>query len=191
MRRVMLLALVALALPMASLADTIGFKFDTCPSGCTTLTGTVAPPSSSPVYTLTGNGVTFTIDFTDVMCPNILCSFGGGSVTVTNSVTGAVLLMDSFTEPNNTGRIIRTESSNVISDVFDSIDLTPNIGIGQTAFGTLSGAVDWNTTFGAVISGRVTAIGATNVPEPGTLGLLGTGLIGLAVMTIRKLKLGT
>ena len=191
MRKVMLLALLALALtlasPTASLANTVGFSFDTCPGGCTTLTGSFVGPSDNPTYTLTGSGVTFTIGLTGLNCPNVMCSITGGSVTVTNDATGAVEMTSTLT---GAGRIIRSESNGVVSDVFNNLDLTPSTGGGQVAFGTLNGTVNWDLNTGDVISGRMTSMGATNVPEPGMLGMLASGMIGFAGMAGRRLKSG-
>jgi hypothetical protein len=58
-----------------------------------------------------------------------------------------------------------------------------NVTITPSFFWNGSGKIDTRNNPHATVT--------TVIPEPGTLGLLGTGLIGLAGLTRRKLKLGT
>ena len=58
-----------------------------------------------------------------------------------------------------------------------------NVTITPSFFWNGSGKIDARNNPHATVT--------TVIPEPGTFGLLGTGLIGLAGMTRRKLKLGT
>ena len=196
MRKVVLLAFMALALalalPTASLANTTtGFTFDTCatPTGCTLLGGHFS--TNTVTYSVHGtgvnSGVTFSIALTGIDCATSpICTITGGSMTATNSATG---LMVTSTLTGG-GRIIENISNGVTHDVLNGLDLTPSTGLGQVAFGTLNGTINFNTRTGDVLSGRVTSMGAVNtsVPEPGMLGMLASGMIGFAGMARRRLK---
>jgi hypothetical protein len=183
----MLLVLLALGLPTAALAKTIPFTFDTG----TNVSGIVHSfmSGTAPVYMVTGNGLTFTITFSGVNCVRAPCTFSGGSLAVTNAAN-VVLLSNSLLP----GTFTRTSTGvdSQLNDVFSGIQLAPGTLVGQAASGTLSGNVIWqNTNNPIVLSGRLSVSGELNVPEPGTLLSLGTGLIGIAGMMRRKLKFGT
>ena len=176
MRRIFLLALLALVLPTLALADGItDFEgFGTSKAGTATITGTVTSGTSLGITTaLTGvNGVatTGTISWNTGALSGSGSSFTytGGTLTI---MSGATTLFSGTFSSSTAGTVTVTPVSILISGVLANGGGTETITIQKS--GAFSVSAD---------------IGVVTTPEPGTLGLIGTGLIGLAGLARRKLR---
>jgi hypothetical protein len=176
MRRVFVLGLLALALPTLALADSItDFEgFGTSAAGTATITGTVTSSQSLNITTaLTGvNGVATsgTISWNTGALTGSGSSFtySGGSLAI---MSGATTLFSGTFSSSTPGTVTVTPVSILISGVLANGGGTETITIMKS--GAFSVSAD---------------IGVVTTPEPGTLGLIGTGLIGLAGLARRKLR---
>ena len=176
MRRVFLLALLALALPTVALADSITDYegLGTSAAGTATIAGTVTSGGSLDITTaLTGvNGVaaTGTISWNTGTLTGSGSSFTytGGSLTI---MSGTTTLFSGTFSNSTPGTVTITPVSILISGVLANGGGTETITIKKGGAFTVSAD-----------------IGVVTTPEPGTLGLIGTGLIGLAGIARRKLR---
>jgi hypothetical protein len=92
-----------------------------------------------------------------------------------------------FTDSLSNGSIVKTDSGASISAT-----LAPNKEAPAGGFVRMTVSYSFPVPTGSpLVGGTGIAASAAVIPEPGTLGLLGTGLIGLAGVMKRKLKLGT
>jgi hypothetical protein len=170
MRRVFLLALLALALPSVALADSIDFAFggklgtSATTSGTAAASGTYSVSSSLlDINFAPASGTVKVSTGTLSSCSAGLC-FTGGTIDVWNS-SNQLLFQGSF------GGTL-TNSNGVIT-------IHANDGGSPVVAGF---------TFVASKGGSVSGDFTVTTPEPGTLGLIGTGLIGLAGIARRKLR---
>lgn len=200
MKRIVLLALLALALPLAA------FGTDFTNSGGA-LTGSSAGLSLSGSVLIAVNGlggsglvtgndlgsVTFTTGALTSGSMQMGGTFaGGGSFVIagngSNGLPSGAIFTGSFSGPvtwtlvtlaNGTHNYTLTGS---LTGIWSSNGATVDGATVQLTINTGKGFFNGQT----MISSGDTAI--TSVPEPGTLGLLGTGLVGLAGVVRRKLK---
>ena len=202
MKRIVLMAVLVLALPVAAFAGNVDFTNN---SG--TLTGTsegltLTGSELTEIQGLGGGGLiqgmlgslTFT---TGALTSGSLTTGGtfaaGGSFVITGNGTGGI----------PTGVIFSGTFSGPVT--WTEITSGPNGAIYYTLTGAISGTwyngtsvsgATTQITFNAGKNGFTGSVGLgsgdtviTTVPELGTLGLLGTGLVGLAGLVRRKLKM--
>lgn len=201
MKKILLLAVLALALPMAVFADS---GVDYSNSGGTLSGSSSGLSLSGSVLTavngLNGGGLITGSDLGSVSFTTGVLTSGslqmggtfaaGGSFTITgngsNGVPNGVLFTGTFAEPVTWTLVTLANGTHnytltgVISGTTGSGYATNGVTV-QLTINTGRGFYNGSTT----ISSGDTAI---VTPEPGSLTLMGTGLIGLAGMVRRKLK---
>jgi hypothetical protein len=201
MKKILLLVVLALALPMAVFADS---GVDYSNSGGT-LSGSSSGLSLSGSVLIAVNGLNGgglitgsdlgSVSFTTGMLTGGSLQMGGtfaagGSFTITgngsNGVPNGVLFTGTFAEPVTWTLITLANGTHnytltgVISGNTSSGFATNGVTV-QLTINTGRGFFNGNTTISSGDTSIVT-------PEPGSLTLMGTGLIGLAGMVRRKLK---
>jgi hypothetical protein len=165
MKRVVLLAVLALALPTAALADSfdygnVGGTITGSNSAGWTITSTLTSIQDITTSALTtGNNLGSVVFTTGAVSGG---AFTGGSISIV-ATGGATLFSGAF-------------SSGTVSSVNGVTFITGNLactGCGSVQIVSQAGGISGDTIV---------------TPEPGTLGLLGTGLVGLAGIVRRKLR---
>jgi len=203
MRRLVFLALLMLALPMAAFADSNlifqnrGGSLSVSSSGVTltksklfeidglggggTIVGSGAHPALGGLSFSTGAEISSSFNSTTGVTTSIFAS--GGTFTITgngsNGVPKGVIFQGTFSSDVTVTSSLRTKDSPRSFMLSGAVTGTYN---GET----LKGQIVQLRVGGTRLSGTTSLSGA--VPEPSTLGLFGTGLVSMAGLLRRKKK---
>jgi hypothetical protein len=205
MKRLVLLALLALALPLTAFANEVDFTNNKGTLKGTdmglSLTGSILRSVDGLGKGNVGNlgTVSFT---TGALMQGTLAGggmfAGGGNFTITRNAAGladelpannanGVIFVGSFSGPvtwTKEGNGIYQLSGHLSGTWSNGVKITDVAFTSQLYFGTIS---NQEKKFSSEFGSGDTLI-PTTTPEPGTLGLLGTGLAGLAGLVRKKLS---
>ena len=194
MKRIVLMALLTLALPLAAFANQIDF---------TNHGGTIS--GSSAGLTLTGSDLTY-IDIyggtktSGVDLGTVTFTTGaltGGNITTgatfaaggTFTITGAgVAFVGTFSGPVTWAEVTTGTNGEIYYTLSGNVSGTYN-GVSVSGYtGQLTFLAGKNGFMGGPIALASGDTVVSSVPEPGTLALLGTGMVGLAGVIRKRLK---
>jgi len=194
MKRIVLMALLTLALPLAAFANQIDF---------TNHGGTIS--GSSAGLTLTGSDLTYIDIYGGTTTSGVdlgTVSFTTGALTAGNITTGAtfaaggtftitgagVAFVGTFSGPVTWAEVTTGTSGEIYYTLSGNVSGTYN-GVSVSGFtGQLTFLAGKNGFMGGPIALASGDTVVSSVPEPGTLALLGTGMVGLAGVIRKRLK---
>jgi len=197
----MLLALAALALPTAALANSITIDFGVAPmGGSPTFTGMSLANAThvnlgSEPYTVNeinpDDQSGLSLGSQVMLSPatfNIAGIPSGGSGT-TDFIKSWTANGRTFTETFTSFSLVRSPDTHSLAMFLSGTLSSPGFIVDEpvTMVINFNNAGGTHHTMNWSMTEHTTA---AVIPEPGTLGLLGTGMIGLAAMLRRKLQLG-
>ncbi len=208
MKKVLVLALLALALPVATWANSTQIVFQNTGGKMSSNGSTLKLTGSTLTSFTTLGGTTYTgylgsVSFTTGSL--ISGSLGvagvfaaGGSFTIigngTNGIPTGTLFIGTFSGPVNWVGTFNPAGHGGLGNWTYTLsgNVTGKLSNGTTAFGgTVQFTFDVSNSkqFGKGVTVNLNnGVTTVTVPEPGTLSLFGTGLIGLAGLVRRKLS---
>ena len=173
MKRIIVLTMLALALPCIALASGVDYiGFGTTAAGTASLSGSVSSGGSLDLtMELTGISGTMGNLGTVTFTPTLGTSCGTGCFNITGGLV----------------TVVNNSSVTLFSNTFTSGTVTQN-GNFINVQGFLSNGSTVSTVMTLSGGGIITSSNTIVAPEPGTLGLLGTGMVGLAGFVRRKMR---